>query len=238
MLGIWDAEIVADDIGERDTETFRVALERDGACGRLLHISTGADGSYPIWVATRDEDLWQLRSPEYRSIEGDFFIRSETGRFRVGGLEDYRATMPRITSEQDIVVVEPGAYRIWAHELDDDGERMAEHVRREVGQRAYERWQGFPTGCLTSTLVLITGMFGALIWSWWAAALSIALAVAYAWSQAYRRHRDPACQRVEAAINRLEAERPRVILVLEPIEQMPPSQGGFSLDGVSIDASA
>jgi hypothetical protein len=121
MIGIWDADASSEEIPFKH---LMDELSKDGKEGKLLRVDTGADGGYSICVISTREELRSFRLDAYAKIEHDLFLKSESGAFIAGGLEDYRNGTPQFTSKDDLFKLGPGAFKVHAYVHNEEEEQI------------------------------------------------------------------------------------------------------------------
>src|SRR5829696_1609275 len=107
LIGAWDAG--RSGVPLDGANGWMDALDRDVAANHLFLIHTEADGGGPIDVYVEGEIPPNARR-HARALGGEYLLAVPSGRLVVGGAEDYRAAVPRITSDSSVVNVAAGNY--------------------------------------------------------------------------------------------------------------------------------
>lgn len=238
MLGIWDADAPTDDVGKGKYKDYQAILEADARDGKLIFINTYSDGGYPMGIVTDRADLPSGILDWYDAVDRALFINTPTGRLVVGGLEDYRSSKPRITSEKDVFEVDPGIYQAFAYQLIGDEERIIDEVKRQVGDDEYEYYSTRPTGCLTASLLIAAGLIVSFFWSWWSLLIAVVLSIAFAAYRTRANTQDERFMAVKRVSDEWDAAHPVILFVLEKVEEMQESDGFFGLDDESAQQDA
>lgn len=229
MIGIWDADVP---VGKIPFKRRMQELSKDGQDGRLLRVDTSDDGDYHICVVSTHEELQEFNLDAYAEIKNEFFLRSQSGNFIAGGVEDYRNGKPQITSKDDQFRLEPGAYRVRVYVHNEDEEQISKRVAVETGDEDLRYYEDRRSGCGIAIAGIALGIGGGYIWTWWLLLPAILLALGAVTYFSRLNSADERMQRVEQAFREYEKAHPAVIFHFEPVPDIGVSRGFFYLDEV------
>ncbi len=229
MIGIWDADASS---GEIPFKRLMDELSKDGKEGKLLRVDTGADGGYSICVVSTQEELRTFRLDAYAKIEHVFFLKSESGAFIAGGLEDYRNGTPQITSKDDLIKLEPGTFRVHAYVHSETEEQISKQVEAKTGVDDLRYYQYRNNGFGIAIGVIGIGAVLAFFWSWWALLPAMLMASGVLIYFSRLNSSDARIQRVDQAFRIYENAHPTLIFYFESVPEIGVSRGFFHLDEV------
>lgn len=229
MIGIWDADASG---GEIPFKCLIGEISKDGKEGKLLRVDTGADGGYSICVVSTLEELRTFRLDAYAKIEHDFFLKSETGAFIAGGLEDYRNGTPQITSKDNLFKLEPGAFKVHAYVHNEDEEQISKQVEAKTGVEELRYYQTRNNGLGIAIGAIGIGAALAFLWSWWALLAALLMASGVLIYFLRLNSSDARVQRVDQAFRIYEQAHPTLIFHFESVQGIGESRGFFHLDEV------
>ncbi|NMO20079.1 hypothetical protein HPC49_03630 [Pyxidicoccus fallax] len=128
-VGIWDAGLPplrrVPDAKEVEASAVR---------GEALPIETSADGGYVLEILV-EESFVAPAGRTYETLERDYGLNLASGTALVGGFEDFRSRRPQITSEEDLIHVEPSWYRVRVH-LNRIDPEYVEALSHDAAERA------------------------------------------------------------------------------------------------------
>ncbi len=190
-IGLWDESVNSVPISDLSMSEMEKAIAADTVHGRLFLVQLEGD-----WGGTVDVYVDSSLEPKHRksmsACPGEFLLRSSSGRIVVGGVEDFRSSEPRITSDTSVVPVQAGDYGLKCYKrYADDGEvpdmPYPEEIEATVGRDLYAHyrtwnrrasrgfwllllivpityWFGWIVGIL-ATLAIVFGFFHAVEWA-------------------------------------------------------------------------
>lgn len=189
-IGVWDESLNTVPIPDLSISEVEKTIAEETAHGRLFLIQLGGD-----WGGTVDVYVDSSLEPEHRkkmsACPGEFLLCSPSGRIVVGGVEDFRSSEQRVTSDTSIVPIQAGEYGLKCYKRNaDDGEvpdmPEPEEIEAAVGSDLYAHyrtwnrraskgfwllllivpityWFGWIVGIL-ATLAVVIGFFHAVEW--------------------------------------------------------------------------
>ena len=223
-IGVWDPARERHDLNSAKYRDYQSSLQSEAEAGRLFFINTSADGGYltDIYVdQTPDPDLLNV----YSTVDRDFLVVSESGRFIAGGIEDFVSKTKRITSREDDFSVAPGAYALSLHELLED--KMIDRLRHHIGEEDYAYYVaksgGIAWGCLLFVLATIF-LFAKL----WVVSLSLfAVWVGYLVVRSRVRAADDRFGKIAMRVEAFDELFPVFIFVLRKLSDSTAVKGGW-----------
>ncbi len=229
MIGIWDTAVPSGDIPFKG---MMEALSKDGRDGKLLRVDSGADGDYTLCVVSTLEELQAFPLEDYARIEHDFFLRSESGAFIAGGIEDYRNGAPQVTLHGGRFQLEPGSFRIHVYAHTQSEEQLSRLVEAEVGEDDLRSYENRRTGGALAAGSVVVGILLGYFWSPWALLPAAVLAAGVLVYFSRVNAADPRIRKVEQAFRAHERANPDLLFRFEPVSELGISRGAFHLDEV------
>ena len=231
MIGAWDASHTEQPLSRQDKRRFRQILHEDAEQGRLFLIETGGDVGGPVELYV-DAEIPPNVLKQFNPAQRDFRLQVPSGNLLVGGIEDYRADSPKITSDADILTIAPGDYRLrcWIRASDED-EASETELEKLVGAERLRRFdRRNKLGCMAGPVTLL--LFPALVFPLgWKIALGVSIVAFLAyWHVLERVLRLSADYRELSEIvpkYREGNERPLFVLQLLPLLESDDLKGGW-----------
>ncbi len=186
MLGVWDKSSDVVDFSSLSMKQIGELLTTDADVGRLFLMELGADwgGFADVYVNSEIEPDIQA---QVRPVGKELLVTCSSGQLIVGGVEDYRSSEPKITSNKSVVSVDPGNYGISCHIGGEENGEVADgpdpsQLEAAMGSELYTHyrklnkratlgflwlllfipitlWIGWITGAVTTILIVLAHFY-------------------------------------------------------------------------------